>query len=79
MIINNDPSIQVSRVFNGGRPIDQLRLSGSIVTGRQVAKQLSDASCIIYIILLMILLLFVSVVLLLLLLLKVLLESSFTF
>ena len=50
-----------------------------IVIGRVVVKQLSNASCVIYIVLLMILLLFLSVVLLLLLLLQVLLKSSFTF
>ena len=50
-----------------------------IVIGRVVAKQMSDASCVIYIILLMILFIFLSVVLLLLLLFQVLLKSSFTF
>ena len=64
-------------MFKGGRPTDQLRLSGNTLIGRVVAKQLPDASCAIYIILLMILLLFLSVVLLLLL--QVLLKSSFTF
>ena len=49
------------------------------VIGRVVAKQLSDASCVIYIILLMILLLLLIVVLLLLLLLQVLLKSRITF
>ena len=62
-------------MLKGGRPIDQLRQSGS----RVVAKQLPDASCVIYIILLMILLLFLSVVLLFLRLLQVLLKRSFTF
>ena len=58
-----------------GRPIDQLRL---VVIGRVGAKQLPDASCVIYIMLLMILLLFLSVVLLFLPLPQVLLKSSFT-
>ena len=29
-------------MFKGGRPIDQLRLSGNTVIGRVVAKQLPD-------------------------------------
>ena len=65
-------------MFKGGRPIDQLRLSGNTLFMRRVVeKQLPDASFVIYTILLMILLLFLSVVLLLLL--QVLLKSSFTF
>ena len=61
-------------MFKGGRPIDQLRLSGNSVIGRVVAKQLPDAGCVIFIILLMMLLLFLSVLLL-----QVHLNSSFTF
>ena len=40
----------MSTVFKGGRPIDQLRLAGNTFIGRLVAKQLPDASCVIYII-----------------------------
>ena len=65
----------MSTLFKGGRPAKAV--CEHIVIGRVVAKQLSDASCLIYIILLMMLLLFLSVVLLLLL--QVLLKSSFTF